>query len=177
MSNTTKTYTPQAGTMGARALLALAASETGRMSNAVLLEAMGQPPGYAGMTNVMDNCVFYKLVETDKDAFNRFWTITEQGRETAARMLANQKRTEARHDDSEADLAPPSAPQPFTEATDEGHLVAADSDDDIECALTSSGRLIIDANGVKQALSKQQTNQLLEYVDRMRGIVWEEGAA
>ena len=48
-----------------------------------------------------------------------------------------------------------------------------DQSDAFECALTNTGRLLIDDDGTKVALSAEKAKKLMAYLDEQRGVVWE----
>ncbi len=53
---------------------------------------------------------------------------------------------------------------------------ATEQDEDCEFAITSAGRLLINAGEQRIALSKAQADQLMAYLDQARGLEWEATA-
>lgn len=159
MSATNNTYTPQLGSIPADSLIALAKSGTGRMASAALLEAIGQPSGYAGLSSCLALCVEHQLLEKTRDGHLTFWSITAQGLTVARELSAISEQPAIAP--SAASVLRPVARVPKTE------------DSSTDFALTANGRLVIEANGRQVILDKDQAEKLIEYIDAQRGIEWE----
>lgn len=153
------TYRPQRGSIPADSLIALAKSENGRMASAVLLEAIGQPSGYAGLSSCLALCVDNQLLEKTREGNLTFWSLTATGL-AAARELSAIEDLPA--------IAPSAAP-----ALRQMAQAPKTEDSGADFALTANGRLLIEANGRQVILDQAQTDKLIEYIDAQRGVEWE----
>jgi hypothetical protein len=176
-------YTPQAGTMPRKALLALDESETGSMYSVPLLEAIGQPPDYPSLSTILASCVEHKLVE--RDVINprlSAWKITELGRKVAQgikdtpdtptrpRWTAHIPRVDVLPVLNEPPKESPAEPMGLDA---DAEMSIPGQAEGCEFALTSTGRLLIRIGTQLVALDKGQADALFAYTDEQRGVVWE----
>lgn len=158
-------YVPLPDTIQARALDALAGSPNGSMAASVLADSLGQFVVAPDLGDMLAPCVLHGLIVSDRRSGLTFYDITADG-------LASLKRIKS------GDIPPPRTPRPgpapatkarkpiaFSAPTDEPPGI---DEPLIECALTSSGRLVIDANGMQMTLAPEQVRALFEYTDRVR---------
>lgn len=157
-------YIPLPNTMPRRALLALADAEGGALASVPLLEAIGQPPDYPSLVTIMSTALQYGLVERTADTPKK-WAITDLGRETVDVI----KNGASDLPQKAATAKPKPANEPMA-LDDDADLLPANG---CEFALTSSGRLLIEAEGQLVALSKEAADALFAYTDEQRGVVWE----
>lgn len=169
-------YVPMPCTMPRKALLALAEAPDGVLANAPLLEAIGQPPDYRSLFTVMSTAISNGIVERTDDIPKR-WRITDLGRRAVDAIKAEGAAAEAA-----APACKPTRPTPANPSAKKAapaRTEAASAPEErtesppFEFALTSSGRLLIEVDGAKLALSIEATDALFSYLDEQRGVVWE----
>ena len=166
-------YRPTKGTIPYRVLMALVSP--GVLATVPLLEAIGQPLDYPSLPTVMEAILAAKLVERyGRGHQGSTWRITPLGREVARTLLSGEPAPTKLQ-------AQPAPAIPASHVAD-AHPVDPPGDlaDELpgdfgtfECALSSAGRLLLEVDGVRLALSKGQTDQLFAYTDLQRGVVWE----
>lgn len=81
-------YVPQAGTIAAKAILALYLVDNCRLSSAAMLDACGQPTSYPGLSTIMNLSMHHGLVERKRDGHLTFWELTKKGLDVAKYMAA-----------------------------------------------------------------------------------------
>lgn len=170
-STTTEIYIPIPGTIQARALEALAASDTGSMAAGVLAANVGQTVVAPDLPDILAPCVQQGLITSERRSGLLFFDLTAHG---LACLNMIKEGVVSRPDEPQAPLVQ-KKPEvkckttrlalSFSDAEDDLHKV---DQADIECALTSSGRLLIDANGMQMSLSPEQAQALFIYTDRAR---------
>lgn len=160
----TNTYKPQLGSIPADVLIALASSDNGRMASAALLEAIGQPHGYTGLSTSLMLCVDNDLIFKEREGHLTFWNITAAGMAVARELRLTRHAIQVAKEQGAA--AAPDVP-PETAADEAPADVGADF------ALTANGRFYIEANGGTVILDQAQTDKLIEYIDAQRGVEWE----
>lgn len=169
-------YHPQTGSIAKRALNALSLLEPGtELSSSALLEAIGQPSDWVGIHACMEDAVTAGLVKKRTAGRLSFWSVPlavvkpeavvsasdVSGQQVAATTKAPPvKRKAAAAPQQKVELAAPRLVQ--TE-----DLVFM-SESGFDCALSKSGRLSIMADGASIHLSLDYTQQLFQYLDRMR---------
>lgn len=161
------TYIPQPGTIPFRAIEALKLMEVGsEVPTAVMLELLGHPKDWAGLTTCLSPAVEAGLISRRMEGRRIYWSLGDGvplnawGDEPAA---AEQAPSDGHAAEFVAgDQVPP----------------AEDAAEDLGCefAFTSTGRLLIDCEGKSVALSKHQADYLMAYLDQARGIEWEVAA-
>lgn len=164
----TITYKPQRGSIPADSLIALAKSENGRMASAVLLEAIGQPSGYAGLSSCLALCVENQLLEKTREGNLTFWSITSTGLSVAREFSAEESMTVPRRP-----LSALAAADAFLDQMPPVQRMTSRVTADADFALTANGRLFIEANGDTVILDQAQAGKLIEYIDAQRGVEWE----
>lgn len=152
----TTTYKPQAGSIAAQALTALAKSDNGRMASSVLLDALDQPHSYTGLGPCLALCVDNGLITKEREGHLTFWSLTAAGMAVARELRWPLVDVEPLKEKG-AEAATGGVPQ---------HVGA-------DYALTANGRLLIEANGRQVILDRAQTDKLIEYIDAQRGVEWE----
>jgi len=199
------TYTPQPGTIAARALEAINQIQPGQeVTSTVLLEAIGQPSDWQGLNNCLMPAVEAGLINRRLEGRRSWWsrgtgTPSPRTQDEPLQVLAEQgkKRVNAakpeRLEDHTAidDPEPSSRPRVATAAETALRKTAstnlpetstctesqtrpaapeAEPDDDCEFAITSAGRLLINAGDQRIALSKAQADQLMAYLAKQRSV-------
>lgn len=189
-------YTPQPGTVAARAVNALSLLAEGQeLSAPVLLEAIGQPADWQGLNACLAPAVEAGLIGRRLEGRRAFWsrgpacdTLTlpvqpaledhtaiddpepssrprvATAAETALRKAGTPRLPKA----STCTESQTAAPAPEYEAA-----AATEHDSDCEFAITSAGRLLIEAGASRIALSKAQADQLIAYLRAQRVVEWE----
>lgn len=158
----TATYIPQPGTIPFRAIEALKLMEVGaEVPTVVMLEMLGQPKDWAGLTTCLSPAVEAGLIRRRTETRRIYWS------------LGDGQPLTPWGDESETP-----APAPAPTACVEQLEPQEDAREDLGCefAITSTGRLLIDCEGKSVALSKQQADHLMAYLDQARGIEWEVAA-
>ncbi len=168
MSATTTPYKPQAGSIAAQALTALAKSDNGRMASAVLLDAIGQPHSYTGLSPCLALCVDNGLITKEREGHLTFWSLTAAGMAMVRELSLTGHAIKVAKEQGAA-RAPDAPPKAALEtAADE-----PPADVGADFALTANGRLLIEANGRQVMLNQTQTDKLIGYIDAQRGVEWE----
>lgn len=189
-------YTPQPGTVAARAVNALSLLAEGQeLTTPVLLEAIGQPADWQGLTSCLGPAVEARLITKRMEGRKAFWG---RGPACDALTLPAQPALEDHTaiDDLEPDSRPrvataaetvlrkarnprlPKAPtctesQTAAPAPEPEAAASMEHDSDCEFAITSAGRLLIEAGDSRIALSKAQADQLIAYLRAQRVVEWE----
>lgn len=183
------TYTPQPGTIAHRVIEHLQTlGPDVELTSQVLLEAIGQPADWHGLSTCMDSAVFHGLVVKRLEGRRSMWRIA--GKQSAPGFDID--RAHIRLEDHTAidDSEPNSRPRVATAAevaarvarqaparhVDAVQQLAQATDEaatGCEFALTNSGRLLIDTGDQQMALTKEQAEELMQYLDAQRGIEWE----
>ncbi|MGE0110016.1 hypothetical protein [Aquabacterium sp.] len=165
------TYTPQPGTISFRAIEALKLMEVGaEVPTVVMLELLGQPKDWAGLTTCLSPAVDAGLISRRTEGRRIYWSLGD------GEPLSGSYEIEAPTPTDEAEAA---AQVPATTAhADQLPPTAEEAGEDLGCefAITSTGRLLIDCDGKSVALSKHQADHLMTYLDQARGIEWEVAA-
>lgn len=159
----TATYIPQPGTIPFRAIEALKLMEVGaEVQTAVMLELLGQPKDWAGLTTCLSPAVEAGLIYRRMEGRRIYWS------------LGDGVPLNAWGDEPAAAEQPPTSAVASVEQLE----LEEDAADDLGCefAFTSTGRLLIDCDGKSLALSKEQADHLMTYLDQARGIEWEVAA-
>lgn len=180
-------YVPQPGTIPAKVIAHLSELPEGtELSTAVLLEVLGQPTGWVGLTSCLraavDGGVLQKRLTDDRRCL---WRLADP----TATVIATGPDDHTAVDDSEPGNRPRSFAQSAALVESQlkcidvelkpitvdfvGQATAPAPAEYIEVAITSEGRLLIDNGTDKIALSPAQLNKLYEYTDAQRGIEWE----
>ena len=164
------TYTPQPGTISFRAIEALKLMEVGaEVPTVVMLELLGQPKDWAGLTTCLSPAVDAGLISRRTEGRRIYWSLGD------GEPLSGSDEIEAPTPTDE----PAAAQYPATTVrADQLPPPAEEAGEDIGCefAITSTGRLLIDCDGKSVALSKHQAENLMAYLDQARGIEWEVAA-
>lgn len=156
------TYTPQPGTIPFRAIEALKLMEVGaEVPTVVMLELLGQPKDWAGLTTCLSPAVDAGLISRRTEGRRIYWSLGD----------GEPLNT---WEDEPAAAVPAPAPADCVEQLEPQE----DAAEDLGCefAFTSTGRLLIDCEGKSLALSKEQADHLMAYLDQARGIEWEVAA-
>lgn len=156
------TYIPQPGTIPFRAIEALKLMEVGaEVPTAVMLEMLGQPKDWAGLTTCLSPAVEAGLISRRMEGRRIYWSLGDG--------------QPLNHWEDEPE-APAQAPAP--EACVDQLEPQEEAGEDLGCefAITSTGRLLIECEGKSVALSKEQADHLMAYLDQARGIEWEVAA-
>lgn len=165
------TYTPQPGTISFRAIEALKLMEVGaEVPTVVMLELLGQPKDWAGLTTCLSPAVDAGLISRRTEGRRIYWSLGD------GEPLSGSYEIEATTPTDEPAAA---AQYPATTVrADQLPPPAEEAGEDIGCefAITSTGRLLIDCDGKSVALSKHQADYLMAYLDQARGIEWEVAA-
>jgi len=165
------TYTPQPGTISFRAIEALKLMEVGaEVPTVVMLELLGQPKDWAGLTTCLSPAVDAGLISRRTEGRRIYWSLGD------GEPLSGSYEIEATTPTDEPAAA---AQVPATTVrADQLPRPAEEAGEDIGCefAITSTGRLLIDCDGKSVALSKHQAEHLMAYLDQARGIEWEVAA-
>lgn len=165
------TYTPQPGTIPFRAIEALKLMEVGaEVQTVVMLELLGQPKDWAGLTTCLSPAVDAGLISRRTEGRRIYWSLGD------GQPLSGSYEIEAT---TPTDEPAASAQAPATTVrADQLPPPEEDAGEDIGCefAITSTGRLLIDCDGKSVALSKHQADYLMAYLDQARGIEWEVAA-
>lgn len=184
------TYTPQPGTIAHRVIAHLQTlGPDAEVTSQVLLEAIGQPADWHGLVTCMESAIFHGLVHKRMEGRKAFWRIA--GKRAAVPVDANRAHAPLEDhtavDDPEPDSRPrvataaetvlrkardaglPKVPT-CTESQAEPQPAHAPT---CEFALTNSGRLLIDTGAQQLALTKDQADELMAYLDKARGLEWE----
>lgn len=165
------TYTPQPGTIPFRAIEALKLMEVGsEVPTAVMLELLGHPKDWAGLTTCLSPAVEAGLISRRMEGRRIYWSLGD-GKPLAPYEVEPSDATDEPAADPDAE-ATTVACDPLPASDDEGDGVAIGC----EFAITSTGRLLIDCDGKSLALSKEQADHLMAYLDQARGIEWENAA-
>lgn len=202
------TYTPQPGTIAARALEAINQIQPGQeVTSTVLLEAIGQPSDWQGLNNCLMPAVEAGLINRRLEGRRSWWSrgtgtpsprtqdeplqvLAEQGKKRVKVAKPEPLEDHTAIDDPEPSSRPrvataaetalrktASTNLPETSTCTKSQTALAPSeteqDDDCEFAITSAGRLLINAGDQRIALSKAQADQLMGYLDSHRAIAWE----
>lgn len=165
------TYTPQPGTIPFRAIEALKLMEVGsEVPTAVMLELLGHPKDWAGLTTCLSPAVEAGLISRRMEGRRIYWSLGD-GKPLAPYEVDPSDATDepAAEPDAKATTA---ACDPLPTPDDDGEGTAIGC----EFAITSTGRLLIDCGGKSLALSKEQADHLMAYLDQARGIEWEVAA-
>ncbi len=163
------TYTPQPGTISFRAIEALKLMEVGaEVPTVVMLELLGQPKDWAGLTTCLSPAVDAGLISRRTEGRRIYWSLGD------GEPLSGSYEIEAPTPTDE----PAAAAAQYPATTVQLPPPAEEAGEDIGCefAITSTGRLLIDCAGKNVALSKHQAEHLMAYLDQARGIEWENAA-
>lgn len=160
--STTDVYLPLPGTIPYRALDLLAGSQDGSACAAVLANDLGQFVAAPDLQDILSPCIVHGLLTAERRSGLMFFDITAEGMAAAKRMKEQPRQDAPREKPARKVVAQPMS---FTAPTDEPPAVEVAA---IECALTSSGRLLIDANGMQMTLTPDQVRDLFIYTDRVR---------
>lgn len=185
-------YTPQPGTVAARAVNALSLLAEGQeLTTPVLLEAIGQPADWQGLTSCLGPAVEAQLITKRMEGRKAFWG---RGPACDALTLPVQPALEDHTaiDDLEPNSRPrvatgaervlrkpvvtASLPEPTTCTESQTAALApvpVEHGSDCEFAITSAGRLLIEAGDSRIALSKAQADELIAYLRAQRAAEWE----
>lgn len=197
------TYTPQPGTIAYRVIAYLRTLDRdAEVTTPVLLEAIGQPADWQGLSVCLETAVSHGVVNRRVEGRKAYWRLggqhTGQGIDIdrahapvgtgadCARSHAHENMSPACEAKSEVvrvllkpitpeeDVpAPGPASAPTTEELAEQLTDLVDAEF-VEVAISNTGRLLI-CNGTQQiALSPSQTEKVFEYLDAHRGIEWQE---
>lgn len=190
MSQTT-TYVPQAGTIPAKVIAHLQTLPPGaELSTAMVLEAIGQPAGWHGLTACLKTAVDHGVISKRQDRGGwMMWGLVDPAAAKPAAHAgqgvdidrAHAKPSPLADHTAIDDSAPGYRPRPKT--SEESQVIgSATSDPDlldvvdaefVEVAISNTGRLLI-STGIQQiALSPEQTQKVFQYLDEQRGIEWE----
>lgn len=165
------TYIPQPGTIPFRAIEALKLMEVGaEVPTVVMLELLGQPKDWAGLTTCLSPAVEAGLIYRRTEGRRIYWSLGD------GEPLSGSYEIEAPTPTDEP-AAAAQAPATTVRA-DQLPPAEEDAGEDLGCefAITSTGRLLIDCDGKNVALSKHQAEHLMAYLDQARGIEWEVAA-
>jgi len=179
------TYTPQPGTIAARVVDHLRTLGPGvELTSQVLLESIGQPSDWHGLGTSLGPAIDHGLIVKRVEGRRAFWRIAGDGGFPGVDI----DRAHAPLEDHTGidDTEPNSRPRVATAAETVLRVrqVAAtpqqvepsddtEATDGCEFALTNSGRLLIGTGDQQIALTKDQADQLMQYLDAQRGIEWE----
>jgi len=193
MSQTT-TYVPQAGTIPAKVIAHFQTLPPGtELSTAMVLEAIGQPRDWHGLTSCMKTAVEHGVVSKRQDRAGwLMWSLLDRSTMVTAKPAdhtgqgvdidrAHAKPSPLADHTGIDDAEPGYRPRPKT--SEESQVIgSATSDPDlldvvdaefVEVAISNTGRLLI-STGIQQiALSPEQTQKVFQYLDEQRGIEWE----
>lgn len=164
------TYTPQPGTISFRAIEALKLMEVGaEVPTVVMLELLGQPKDWAGLTTCLSPAVDAGLISRRTEGRRIYWSLGD-GKPLAPYEV---EPSDATDEPAAAAQAPAT-----TVCAEQLPPPEEDAGEDLGCefAITSTGRLLIDCGGKSLALSKEQADHLMAYLDQARGIEWEVAA-
>lgn len=167
------TYTPQPGTISFRAIEALKLMEVGaEVPTVVMLELLGQPKDWAGLTTCLSPAVDAGLISRRTEGRRIYWSLGD------GEPLSGSYEIEAPTPTDEPAAAAAAQYPATTVRADQLPPPAEEAGEDIGCefAITSTGRLLIDCAGKNVALSKHQAEHLMAYLDQARGIEWEVAA-
>lgn len=185
------TYTPQPGTIAHRVIAHLQTlGPDVELTSQVLLEAIGQPSDWHGLSTCMESAVFHGLVVKRLEGRRSMWRIAGErsspgvdldrlhasgmvtgsgvapSKPQAARVVAVASMQPGDHVTVTGLKDPANLPQAPT-------CTESQTDAGCEFALTNSGRLLIDTGDQQMALTKEQADELMQYLDRARGLEWE----
>lgn len=175
------TYTPQPGTIAHRVIAHLQTlGPDVELTSQVLLEAIGQPADWHGLGTCLESAVFHGLVVKRLEGRRSMWRIA--GARSAPGVDID--RAHAPLEDHTAIDDPETNSRPRVATAAEMVLRKRDLPASPTCtesqtapacefALTNSGRLLIDTGDQQMALTKEQAEELMQYLDRARGLEWE----
>lgn len=200
MSQTT-TYVPQAGTIPAKVIAHFQTLPPGtELSTAMVLEAIGQPRDWHGLTSCMKTAVEHGVVSKRQDRAGwLMWSLLDRSTMVTAKpayhtgQSVDIDRAHAKPppladhtgiDDAEPEKRtrsiqwqPGAADEADLNALEPGNIIEIrrkqPESEAFECALTNNGRLLINTGTDRVALSPEHTKQLMAYLDEQRGIEWE----
>jgi hypothetical protein len=163
----TNTYTPQPGTIPAKVIQALSLLEPGtELTSTVLLEAIGQPPGYEGFSTAMILAVDHGLVHKRVEGRRAFWSLP-CGQAIRVEVPAPSEPAAAPAKPSKARPAPEVATLPEVPTCTVSQTVDPVPTGSFACALFSDGRLVIEQGPRTTVLSEDETRALVGYLERM----------
>lgn len=196
-------YTPQPGTIAYRVIAYLQTLDTdAEVTTPVLLEAIGQPADWQGLSVCLETAVSHGVVGRRVEGRKAYWRLGGQhkgqgvdiARASApvgtgtdcARSHPHENMSpacEAKTDVvrvlvkpilPEMDEAEPGpTPGPTTEDLADQLTDVVDAEF-VEVAISNTGRLLISNGAQQMALSPAQTEKVFEYLDAHRGIEWQE---
>jgi len=188
MSQTT-TYVPQAGTIPAKVIAHLQTLPPGaELSTAMVLEAIGQPRDWHGLTSCMKTAVEHGVVSKRQDRAGwLMWSLLDRSTMVTAKPAPLADHTAI--DDIEPENRPrriqehakrldkaEQALRTVEDAAAELDLLDVVDAEFVEVAISNTGRLLI-STGIQQiALSPEQTKKVFQYLDEQRGVEWEAAA-
>lgn len=166
-------YFPQTGSIAKRALLALQLLEIGtELSSPALLEAIGQPTDWSGINACMEDSVAAGLVKKRTAGRQAFWSIpVDVAVNNDVATGVDVSKIAASTISAPARAAAPVASVPKKSKVPQSMQpedLAFMSESGFDCALSKSGRLSITVDGSTLVLNLDYTQQLFQYLDRMR---------
>ena len=167
----TEKYFPQTGSIAKRALLALQQLEFGtELSSAALLEAIGQPTDWAGIHACMEDAVTAGLVKKRTAGRLSYWSIpVDSVSKDLGPVVVDVAKIGAASFTAPAPASRPAAPKKSKPVqAPQPEDLAFMSESGFDCALSKSGRLSITVDGSTLILNLEYTQQLFQYLDRMR---------
>jgi hypothetical protein len=163
----TNTYTPQPGTIPAKVIQALSLLEPGtELTSTVLLEAIGQPPGYEGFSTAMILAVDHGLVHKRVEGRRALWSLPG-GRAIVAEVLAPSEQAAQPAKPSKVRPAPEVVTLPAAPTCTISQTADPAPTSNFACALFSDGRLVIEQGPRTTVLSEDETRALVGYLERM----------
>ena len=165
-------YFPQTGSIAKRALIALQLLEIGtELSSAALLESIGQPTDWAGIHACMEDAVSAGLVKKRTAGRQAFWSIPVDVVSKDIGPVVDVSQIAASAMTAPTPVRTVAVPKKSKAAQ---HMPPEDlafmSESGFDCALSKSGRLSITVDGSTLILNLEYTQQLFQYLDRMREV-------